>query len=148
MKTVIKILIILFIIVFTLIVIHDISLLIFSKKIDNVVNENLITSTKEAENKVGNIIDTDEFVFSTKNGEIIKVSNVKIDFNHSASDVPRIKAKVRDIIITNLSNMTSSELATATGKEHAKEQILNDINDILGGEREVLSVSFGQFIIQ
>ncbi len=44
--------------------------------------------------------------------------------------------------------MTTSELATATGKEHAKEQILNDINDILGGEREVLSVSFGQFIIQ
>ena len=33
-------------------------------------------------------------------------------------------------------------------KELAKEQISNDINSILGGEREVLRVSFGQFIIQ
>ena len=32
--------------------------------------------------------------------------------------------------------------------ELAKEQISNDINSILGGEREVLRVSFGQFIIQ
>ena len=40
------------------------------------------------------------------------------------------------------------ELASAAGKELAKEQITNDINSILGGEREVLRVSFGQFIIQ
>ena len=55
---------------------------------------------------------------------------------------------IRDAVITNLSSKTSAELATAAGKELAKEQITNDINSILGGEREVLRVSFGQFIIQ
>ncbi len=58
------------------------------------------------------------------------------------------KPAIRDAIITNLSSKTSTELATAAGKELAKEQITNDINLILGGEREVLRVSFGQFIIQ
>ncbi len=58
------------------------------------------------------------------------------------------KPAIRDAVITNLSSKTSAELASAAGKELAKEQISNDINSILAGEREVLRVSFGQFIIQ
>ncbi len=63
-------------------------------------------------------------------------------------EMNQYKPAIRDAIITNLSSKTSAELATAAGKELAKEQITNDINSILGGEREVLRVSFGQFIIQ
>ena len=63
-------------------------------------------------------------------------------------EMNQFKPAIRDAVITNLSSKTSSELATATGKELAKEQITNDINSILGGEREVIRVSFGQFIIQ
>ena len=63
-------------------------------------------------------------------------------------EMNQFKPAIRDAIITNLSSKTSSELATAAGKELAKEQITNDINSILGGEREVIRVSFGQFIIQ
>ena len=63
-------------------------------------------------------------------------------------EMNQYKPAIRDAVITNLSSKTSSELATAAGKELAKEQITNDINSILGGEREVLRVSFGQFIIQ
>ena len=58
------------------------------------------------------------------------------------------KHAIRDAVITNLSSKTSAELASAAGKELAKEQILNDVNSILAGEREVLRVSFGQFIMQ
>lgn len=58
------------------------------------------------------------------------------------------KPAIRDAVITNLSSKTSAELSSTAGKELAKEQISNDINSILGGEREVLRVSFGQFIIQ
>ena len=54
-------------------------------------------------------------------------------------EMNQFKPAIRDAVITNLS---------AAGKELAKEQISNDINSILGGEREVLRVSFGQFIIQ
>ena len=58
------------------------------------------------------------------------------------------KPAIRDAVITALSSKTAEELATAPGKELAKEQIMNDVNAIFAGEREVLRVSFGQFIIQ
>ena len=64
------------------------------------------------------------------------------------AEMNQYKPAIRDAVITNLSSKTSSELSTAAGKELSKEQITNDINAILGGEREVLRVSFGQFIIQ
>ncbi len=64
------------------------------------------------------------------------------------NEMNQFKPAIRDAVITNLSSKTSAELASAAGKELAKEQISNDINSILGGEREVLRVSFGQFIIQ
>ena len=64
------------------------------------------------------------------------------------AEMGQYKPAIRDAVITNLSSKTSAELSTAAGKELAKEQITNDINSILGGEREVLRVSFGQFIIQ
>lgn len=63
-------------------------------------------------------------------------------------EMNQFKPAIRDAVITNLSSKTSAELASAAGKELAKEQISNDINSILAGEREVLRVSFGQFIIQ
>lgn len=63
-------------------------------------------------------------------------------------EMNQFKPAIRDAVITNLSSKTSAELASAAGKELAKEQISNEINSILGGEREVLRVSFGQFIIQ
>ena len=63
-------------------------------------------------------------------------------------EMNQFKPAIRDAVITNLSSKTSAELASAAGKELAKEQISNDVNSILGGEREVLRVSFGQFIIQ
>lgn len=64
------------------------------------------------------------------------------------AEMNQYKPAIRDAVITNLSSKTSAELSTTAGKELAKEQITNDINSILGGEREVLRVSFGQFIIQ
>ena len=64
------------------------------------------------------------------------------------AEMNQYKPAIRDAVITNLSSKTSAELATTAGKELSKEQIMNDINSILGGEREVLRVSFGQFIIQ
>ena len=63
-------------------------------------------------------------------------------------EMNQFKPAIRDAVITNLSSKTSAELSSAAGKELAKEQISNDINSILAGEREVLRVSFGQFIIQ
>ncbi|MBR5304704.1 MAG: flagellar basal body-associated FliL family protein [Candidatus Gastranaerophilales bacterium] len=60
----------------------------------------------------------------------------------------RYKPAIRDAIISVLSNKTSDELSTPTGKEIAKEEILEMVNNIFEGQREVMRVSFGQFIIQ
>jgi len=77
-------------------------------------------------------------------GEAAPASNLSA----LAEEMNQYKPAIRDAVITNLSSKTSIDLMTAAGKELAKEQIADDINAILGGEREVLRVSFGQFIIQ
>ena len=51
-------------------------------------------------------------------------------------------------VISVLSNKTSDELSTPTGKEIAKEEILEMVNNIFEGQRDVIKVNFYQFIIQ
>ena len=65
-----------------------------------------------------------------------------------AAEMEQFKPAVRDAIISVMSNKTSDELSTATGKELAKEEIKEMVNTVFNGQREVLRVSFGQFIIQ
>ena len=64
------------------------------------------------------------------------------------SEMDRYKPAIRDAVISVLSNKTSDELSSPTGKEIAKEEILEMVNNIFDGQREVMRVSFGQFIIQ
>ncbi len=64
------------------------------------------------------------------------------------SEMDRYKPAIRDAVISVLSNKTSDELSSPTGKEIAKEEILEMVNGIFEGQREVMRVSFGQFIIQ
>ena len=63
-------------------------------------------------------------------------------------EMAQYKPAIRDAILTNLSSKTSSEVSTTAGKELVKEQIAQDVNAIFAGTREVIRVSFGQFIIQ
>ena len=63
-------------------------------------------------------------------------------------EMAQYKPAIRDAIITTLSSKTSSEVSTTVGKELVKEQIAQDVNAIFAGTREVIRVSFGQFIIQ
>jgi flagellar protein FliL len=64
------------------------------------------------------------------------------------AEMAQFKPAIRDAVITNLSSKTSAELQTVAGKELAKEQITEAVNGIFAGDREVLRVSFGEFIIQ
>ena len=64
------------------------------------------------------------------------------------AEMDRYKPAIRDAVISVLSNKTSDELSSPTGKEIAKEEILEMVNTIFDGQREVMRVSFGQFIIQ
>jgi len=64
------------------------------------------------------------------------------------AEMAQFKPAIRDAVITTLSSKSSAEVSTVAGKELAKEQIMESVNGIFAGEREVLRVSFGQFIIQ
>ena len=63
-------------------------------------------------------------------------------------EMEQYKPAIRDAVITVLSSKTSDELSTTAGKELAKQQISESVNGIFDGEREVIRVSFGQFIMQ
>lgn len=63
-------------------------------------------------------------------------------------EMAQYKPAIRDAVITTLSSKTSNELATVPGKELAKEQIAEAVDAIFNGDREVMRVSFGQFIMQ
>lgn len=63
-------------------------------------------------------------------------------------EMEQYKPAIRDAVITVLTSKTSDELATTAGKELAKQQIAEAVNGIFDGEREVIRVSFGQFIMQ
>lgn len=65
-----------------------------------------------------------------------------------AAEMAQYKPAIRDAVITTLSSKSAGEVATVAGKELSKEQIAESVNAIFAGEREVLRVSFGQFIIQ
>ena len=64
------------------------------------------------------------------------------------AEMEQYKPAIRDAVITVLTSKSSDELASTAGKELAKQQIAEAVNGIFDGEREVIRVSFGQFIMQ
>jgi len=63
-------------------------------------------------------------------------------------EMEQYKPAIRDAIISVLSSKTAEELSSLSGKELAKEQIKAAVDPLFSGEREVMRVSFGTFIIQ
>lgn len=64
------------------------------------------------------------------------------------AEMAQYKPAIRDVVISTFSSKTADEVATTAGKELVKEQIKEDVNAIFAGEREVIRVNFGEFIIQ
>lgn len=64
------------------------------------------------------------------------------------AEMAQFKPAFRDAVINTLSSKTSAELSTVAGKELAKDQITEAVNALFAGDREVIRVSFGDFIIQ
>ena len=64
------------------------------------------------------------------------------------AEMNQFKPAIRDAIISTLSSKTAEELSSVEGKDQSKEQIKESVNAIFGGEREVIRVSFSNFIVQ
>lgn len=63
-------------------------------------------------------------------------------------EMNQFKPAIRDAVISVLSSKTADELLSQEGKEQSKEQLKEAVNGIFAGEREVIRVSFGNFIVQ
>lgn len=63
-------------------------------------------------------------------------------------DMAKHNPKIKDAIISLLSSKTREQLLSNEGKELVKDQILNEVNFILNGEKEVVKVDFNPFIMQ
>lgn len=68
--------------------------------------------------------------------------------NPVVAEMEQYRPAIRDAIITVMTSKTSEELAKTQGKELSKQQITESVNNIFDGEREVIRVSFGEFIMQ
>ncbi len=149
-----------------------------NKKIAKLLPENEQTEDEEDVKQEGVLLDLGEFILnladtthrrylkvgvamelSKTEAEMIEAQNPTTSGGHGAAtpidsnaaivgEMERYKPAIRDAVISVLSNKTSDELSTPTGKEIAKEEILQMVNNIFEGQREVMRVSFGQFIIQ
>lgn len=140
---------------------------------ENTTAENATDGGEEQEQR-GIIVDLGDFILNLSDvapRKYLKV-NVALEVSKSAKDeaeaakpkkeekegastadpvqaeMEQFKPAIRDAVITNLSSKNAAELSTVAGKELAKEQISEAVNGIFNGEREVIRVSFGQFIIQ
>ncbi len=68
--------------------------------------------------------------------------------NKIEAEMNQYRPAIRDAVISVMSSKTAEELMSLAGKELAKEHIKEAIDPLFGGEREVMRVSFGAFIIQ
>jgi len=135
-------------------------------------------STADAPPERGIILDLGEFILnlSDPNSKRYLKVNVALELSRASTDPPvegmggggsggegkekanplqviqeemeQYKPAMRDAIISVLSSKTAEELSSLSGKELAKEQIKAAVDPLFGGEREVMRVSFGTFIIQ
>ena len=138
-----------------------------ANKIDGIVTSNEQTEEVTGEAERGIIADMGEFTLNLadKNARrylkvsvALELSKTPEEINSTKGDMiinrefeielNQYKPAIKDSIISILSSKTSDELATIPGKETAKEQIAEAVEAVYNGEREVIRVSFGQFIMQ
>lgn len=140
-------------------------------------DEEVVASEEEAASKQGIMVDLGDFVLNLADSSprrYLKI-NVSVELSTTeeedkilntpqksgghggeakspkdiiAAELDQYKPAIRDAVISVLSAKTSDELSSATGKEVAKEEIQDLISSVFNGQREVLRISFGQFIIQ
>ena len=138
-----------------------------ANKIDGIVTSNEQTEEITGEAERGIIADMGEFTLNLadKNARRYLKVSVALELSKTAEEINstkgdmiinrefeielnQYKPAIKDAIISILSSKTSDELATIPGKETAKEQIAEAVEAVYNGEREVIRVSFGQFIMQ
>ncbi len=87
-------------------------------------------------------------LLSEGGGKYLKVVlDIELDEEDLASEMDMKKSLIRDIIIRSLSSKTFEEVSTMKGKDRLKDEIVNNINDVLA-DGQISNIFFTDFVVQ
>ncbi len=87
-------------------------------------------------------------LLSESGGKYLKVAlDIELGSEELASEMDRKKSLIRDIIIRALSSKTFEEISTMKGKDRLKDEIVNDINEVLA-DGQINNIFFTDFVVQ
>ena len=87
-------------------------------------------------------------LLSESGGKYLKVAlDIELSSEELAAEMDMKKSLVRDIIIRSLSSKTFEEVSTIKGKDRLKDEIVNQINDVLS-DGQINNIFFTDFVVQ
>ncbi len=87
-------------------------------------------------------------LLSESGGKYLKVAlDIELGSEELASEMDMKKSLIRDIIIRALSSKTFEEVSTMKGKDRLKDEIVNQINDVLA-DGQINNIFFTDFVVQ
>ncbi|MCR4942816.1 MAG: flagellar basal body-associated protein FliL [Campylobacter sp.] len=100
---------------------------------------------------MGPIYPLEQFVVNLLSENGSRYLKTKIDLEQSAEtltpELDKKKALLRDIIIRTLSAKTYEEVSTSKGKDRLKDEIVNQINEVLA-DGYIKNIFFTDFVVQ
>jgi flagellar protein FliL len=104
--------------------------------------------TPSADEVVKSSVEIEEITTNLATNDYIKISfTLQADSKKAKEELEKRDFQVRDIIISELSNMKAEQFEGNKGKELLKENIKNRINDLMQ-EGTVVNVYITSFILQ
>lgn len=87
-------------------------------------------------------------LLSESGGKYLKVAlDIELGSEELAAEMDMKKSLIRDIIIRALSSKTFEEVSTMKGKDRLKDEIVNQINDVLA-DGQINNIFFTDFVVQ
>jgi len=87
-------------------------------------------------------------LLSEGGGKYLKVAlDIELGEEELAAEMDMKKSLIRDIIIRALSSKTFEEVSTMKGKDRLKDEIVNQINEVLA-DGQINNIFFTDFVVQ
>lgn len=106
---------------------------------------------KQEIRKIGFLYTMDPIIVNLADLEVSKYLKIRIEIECNdikiTEEIDKRVPQIRDIIITLLSSKTFNEIYDREGKKRLKNEILQNINQLLG-EKKVREIFFTEFVIQ
>ncbi|NLC08050.1 MAG: flagellar basal body-associated FliL family protein [Syntrophomonadaceae bacterium] len=114
-------------------------------------DDSTLANKKPEEVIHGPLVEVGEFTVNIANPEGKRFLKTEIHLEVKNEEVQKLiepkKPIIRDKILTVLSSKTITDLEVYN-RDNLKQELLNQVNSVLGGEKPVQNIYFGTFIMQ